>query len=76
MEFSVVVVAATELKDGLEGEVGLLDLVIEGDVVLGELEALEFAFLGDDLAEDVKAGEDPAATTSSLVGDWEGLKVD
>ena len=73
MEFSVVVVTTTELKDGLEGEVGLLDLVIEGDVVLRELKALEFAFLGDDLAEDVKACEDPAAATSSLVGDWEGL---
>ena len=69
MKLSVVMVAATELKDGLESEVGLLNLVVERDIVLGELEALEFAFLGDDFTEDIEAGKDPAAAASPLIGD-------
>ena len=76
MKLSVVMVAATELEDGLESEVGFLDLVVEGDIVLGELKALEFAFLSDDFTEDIEAGENPAAATSPLIGDRQGLKVD
>ena len=62
MEFSIVMVTATEFKDGLKSEVGLFDLVIEGDIVLREFEALEFAFFGDDFAEDIETSEDPATT--------------
>jgi hypothetical protein len=60
-EFAVIMIAGAELQNRLEGEIALLDFVIERNVVLRKLEFAEAAFFGDDFAQDVESGENPAA---------------
>ena len=47
-------------EDSLEEEVRLLELVPEEEMVLGELEVVEFEFFHYDRAHHVKPGEHPA----------------
>ena len=65
---AVVDVAVGGLDDRLEPEVGLLELVPVEQVVLRELEVLDAHLLGGADAEQVEAGEQPAATALLLVG--------
>ena len=65
----------TGIDDALEEKVGLLELVVEEDVVLGELEGTEAVFLNHGGPQHVHTGEKPAAAAGLLVGDTLGLHL-
>jgi hypothetical protein len=65
---TVVSISVGGRDDGLEEVVGLLHLVPEQRVVLRELEVLDAQLGGSPGAQQVEAGEEPAASALLLVG--------
>ena len=66
---SIVDVAVGRIDDGFEEVVGALDFVPEHQVVLAELELLDVRAAPGGEAQQVQAGEHPAAAGLLLVGD-------
>ena len=64
------------VDDPAQEIVGLFQLVVEGQIVLGELKLLQPQLLRHALAQEVQGGEHPAAPALFLGGDAAGLELD
>ena len=71
----VVLVQVQGLHYGIQEVVGLFQLVVVGDEVLGQLELLHVQLFVGDLAEQVQRREQPAAARVHLVGHGQGLQL-
>ena len=65
----------TGIDDTLEKKIGFLKLVIEEDVVLGELKGSEVVLFNHLGTKHVHPGKQPAASAGLLVGDTLGLHL-
>ena len=63
------------LDDVLQEGVGLFQMVIEGNVALGQLKLLQIQILGHLFSQDVHGGENPAAAAGTLVAGAHGGHV-
>ena len=70
---AVVLGQVERLHDGIEEVVGLFQLIVIGDEVLGKLEEFHVHLLRRDFAEQVQRGEQPAAAAGFLVGYLHGF---
>ena len=59
--------SVSELDHRFIEKVDLFKFVPEGDIILGELELFNIAFLSDLFTEEIERGEDPAAPALLLI---------